>query len=326
VGEWRPALALADRTIPAARALGQRTLLPRLLVWTGLIYRGLGDLERTRELVEEAWTLSGAAAVGDPAGPPVDVHAVVPAHTGMAGYLVTVGEHRRALELGEAGLAIAERTGYVAWAIYRLLPFTIEAALYVHEYDRAARHNRRLRQESRALGHTLGLAWADTADALLAYFTGPVGEAVPLLQEAAAALEAVPFVFDAARLRRTIARALLDAGDRDGAARELRRAHDVFARLGAARELRGAREQLRELGARPPAQSTGTGAGSLSPREVEIARLIAMRRSNKEIAAALDISPRTVTTHLSNIFAKLGVGSRGELADLMRLEGMAAER
>lgn len=322
IGEWRPALTLADRTIPAARALGQRTLLPRLLVWTGLIYRGLGDLQRSREYVEEAWALGGAAHAATP-DRPVDVHVVVPAHTGMAGYLVTVGEHRRALEVGEAGLVIADRTGYMAWAIYRLLPFVIEASLYLKDYARAARHNQRLRRDSRVLGHALGLAWADTTDALLAYFTGSPARAVPLLRGAAAALEAVPFVFDAARLRRMVARALLDAGDRDGAARELRRAHDVFIRLGAAREVRGTREQLRALGVRPPARAPVSGAGGLSGREMEIARLVAARKSNKEIAAALDISPRTVSTHLSNIFGKLGVGSRGELTDVIRGAALA---
>jgi DNA-binding CsgD family transcriptional regulator/tetratricopeptide (TPR) repeat protein len=317
VGEWRPALALAERTIPAARALGQRTLLPRLLVWTGLIHRGLGDLERARAYVEEAWALSGAADAGG-GGRPVDVHAVVPAHTGMAGYLVTVGEHRRALRVGEAGLAIADRSGYLAWAVYRLLPFVIESALWIGDYARVARYSERLRRDSSALGHALGLAWADTTDALLAYLTGPAERAAPLLRDAAAALEAVPFVFDAARLRRMVAHALSDAGDRAGAARELRSAYDVFARLGAERELQGTREQLRTLGARPPARTPNAGAGALSEREAEVARLVVARKSNKEIGAALGISARTVSTHLSNIFGKVGVSSRGELADAVR--------
>ena len=56
----------------------------------------------------------------------------------------------------------------------------------------------------------------------------------------------------------------------------------------------------------------------LTGRELEIARMVAMRKSNKDIGAALDISARTVSTHLSNIFGKLGVSSRGELADYVR--------
>jgi DNA-binding CsgD family transcriptional regulator len=62
--------------------------------------------------------------------------------------------------------------------------------------------------------------------------------------------------------------------------------------------------------------------GGLTGRETEIVRLVAARKSNKEIGAALDISPRTASTHLSHIFEKLGVGSRGELADLARREGL----
>jgi DNA-binding CsgD family transcriptional regulator/tetratricopeptide (TPR) repeat protein len=320
IGEWRAALALADHAIPAARALGLHALLARLLVWTGLIHRGLGDLDRAGELIEEAWTLAGADRSARSDDRLLDVHAVVPAHTGMAGYLMTIGENQRALEVGEAGLAIADRTGDVAWAVYRLLPFIIETSLYLEDYERAARHNARLRRESLALGHALGLAWADTTDALLTYLNGAARDAVPLLRAAAASLEAVPFVFDAARLRRLVARAMLDAGDPEGAEHELRLAHDVFVRLGAEREIRAVREQLRALGARPPSRVVANGVGALSGRETEIARLVAARKSNKEIATALDISPRTVSTHLSNIFGKLGVTSRGELTDVIRAE------
>jgi DNA-binding CsgD family transcriptional regulator len=62
------------------------------------------------------------------------------------------------------------------------------------------------------------------------------------------------------------------------------------------------------------------GAGALSEREAEVARLVVARKSNKEIGAALGISARTVSTHLSNIFGKVGVSSRGELADAVRGE------
>ncbi len=50
---------------------------------------------------------------------------------------------------------------------------------------------------------------------------------------------------------------------------------------------------------------------------------MAKRRSNKAIAKELGISPRTVTTHLTNIYGKLDVGSRGELVDLVRERGWA---
>ena len=127
----------------------------------------------------------------------------------------------------------------------------------------------------------------------------------------------------AALLRRQYALALRAAGDTEGAIRELRHTHDLLARLGQHVSLAQVRDLLRSLGARPPARvSVAPGEGALTAREAEIARLVAGRKSNKEIGAALDISSRTVSTHLRNIFGKLGVRSRGELTDVMRSGGV----
>jgi DNA-binding CsgD family transcriptional regulator len=104
--------------------------------------------------------------------------------------------------------------------------------------------------------------------------------------------------------------------------RELRRAHDAFSRMRAETELTITRDQIRTLGLRPPSRTPHAGTGLLTGREVDVARLAATRKSNKEIAAALGISPRTVSTHLSSIFLKLDVGSRGELADVARRQGL----
>lgn len=75
---------------------------------------------------------------------------------------------------------------------------------------------------------------------------------------------------------------------------------------------------IRDLGSRPPSRIQAEGTTDLTPREVEVAALVSRRASNKAIARELDIAPRTVTTHLSNIYRKLGIGSRGQLVDLVR--------
>ena len=316
VGDWQSGLSLAERTIPIARALRANTLLPRLLVWTGLMHLGRGELDKAKALFDESWTLSGAAEAGQRA---VDVHTAVPAHTGMAAYALATGDRAGAIALGEAGVALADRSGYVAWSIHRLIPIILEAALWLQDFERVQRYGERLRRDSMKMNHRLGLAWATASDALVARLRdADLPRAVELLRSAADQLDAVPFVFDAARIRRNLAQLLVALGDPEGATRELRRAHDVFARIGAETELRGARDQLRELGARPPARVIAEGAGALTGREREIARLVAARKSNKEIGAALGISSRTVSTHLSNVFAKLGVTSRGELTDRVR--------
>ena len=323
-GEWEAGLALAERTIPMARALGQRVLLPRLLVWTAMLHLNRGAPERAKAYLDEAWQLCADRGGKRPA----DIHSLVPVHAGLVAYHVAMGEHRRAIEIGDAGLAMVDRTGYVAWGIHRLLPMMIEAALWLGDIATAERYRDRLRRDSHQIGHRLGIAWADTCDALIEMLAGKDHDrAATMLRRGADALEAVPWVLDASRVRRKLAWVLAKTGDREGAARELRQAHDQFVRLGAERELDETRELFRELGLRPPprAGAPAGGAGELTEREVDVVRLVAEHRSNKEIAAALGISPRTVSTHLSNVFVKLGVDSRSELADVARRRRLVEE-
>jgi DNA-binding CsgD family transcriptional regulator len=318
-GDWDAGLSLAERTIPLARSLGQRVLLPRLLVWAALIHLHRGGVERAKEYLDEASRLTSDAGTGL-----LDVHSAAPVHAGLVAYYVAVGEHRRAIEVGERGLAHVDRTGSIAWAVHRLLPGMIEAALWMRDLETAERYRDRLRRDSTQLGHRLGLAWADTCDALILMLRENHVGAIPLFRRGAGALDAVPWVFDAARTRRNLGWALGMAGDREAAARELRHAHDELLRLGAEPELARTRDVMRELGLRLPARSQSAGVGALTGREVDVARLAARHKSNKEIASALGISPRTVSTHLSNIFEKLEVASRGELADVVRREGLGA--
>ena len=311
-GDWENGIAMGERAITTARALNQRSILPRLLVWTGLIHLGRAERERARSYIEEAWQLSGA---GDSARA-TDMHSLLLAHTGLAAYQLAIGEDREAIRIGEAGLAIADLTGYTVWATHRLMAVIVEAYLNLRELEGARRYGERLRRDAERMGHVLGIAWADACDAVLAWLEGDAARGAALLRGAAEALEAVPFLPDAARLRRHLAARLRDLGDREGALRELRRVHDTLVALGAREELRRARLQIKELGARPPGRSSGPGAGGLTGRELEIVLMVANRKSNKAIGRDLNISPRTVATHLSNIYQKLEISSRAELADL----------
>jgi DNA-binding CsgD family transcriptional regulator len=200
--------------------------------------------------------------------------------------------------------------------VHRLLPIIAEAQLSKFDGTAARVTGARLRRDAEYLDHQLGLAWADAVDAIVPFVEGDPAAAVPRMRAAIEKLEAVPYVPYAARLRRILAGRLADVGDRDGAISELRRVHDTFVKLGAQRELEKTRVQFQEVGARPPGKSVGQGADALTERELEIVRLVAGGKSNKAIGKALDISPRTVSTHLSNIYAKLEIGSREELAGI----------
>lgn len=326
VGDWDAAIETAERTITLARSLNQRTLLPRLYVWSGLIYLWRGDNTKAKEYFDSAWKLAGgdaATGASGASGRALDIPSIVPAHLGMASYHLANGNPAQAVRIGERGLAIADRTGYVVWALQWLLPTVCEAALIAGDFDRAAAHSARMRRDAERLHHKLGLASADACDGLLALFRDrDHARAIGLLRSAAEQLEALPIAPQAARIRRRLGGALIEIGEREDGMRELRQAHDVFARLGATVELDGTREELREMGVRPPPRSVTSGAAGLTGREFEIARMVATRKSNKEIGGALQISARTVSTHLSNIFLKLSVGSRGELADFLRQNGL----
>ena len=64
---------------------------------------------------------------------------------------------------------------------------------------------------------------------------------------------------------------------------------------------------------------------ALSSRELEIARMIARGHTNRTIAAVLDISPWTVSTHLRRVFAKLDVGSRSAMVARLAAQGLVAD-
>ncbi|WP_308198734.1 helix-turn-helix transcriptional regulator [Actinomadura litoris] len=110
------------------------------------------------------------------------------------------------------------------------------------------------------------------------------------------------------------AEAAIAGGDRNAAGARLRRADRLAADLRAA--------PLRDKAARLARRARITLGGAepepprlgLTPREAEVLRLVAAGRSNREIAAALFISAKTASVHVSNILAKLGVSGRGEAA------------
>jgi DNA-binding CsgD family transcriptional regulator len=143
------------------------------------------------------------------------------------------------------------------------------------------------------------------------------------------------FIYETARSRWRLAEALAEAGQRAEAEREWSLALAAADDLGAA-PLAAA---LRDLGrrarlGRQPGGAGGShdgGPGSnpadvlagLTGRELEVLRLLVAGRSNREIAAALFIAPKTASVHVSNILAKLNAASRGEAAAIAAAAGLA---
>jgi len=155
--------------------------------------------------------------------------------------------------------------------------------------------------------------------------------ALACLRRAADGLDRLGLPFQAARaeLGWAEAAAAVPAGDGDlpqdraEAAEAARGALAVFDRLGARPLADRARRLLRGLGERPGAPPRAV-AGELSERELQVVRLVAAGLSNAEIAARLFISPRTVTTHLQHVYARLGLPSRTALTRWVLERGLAA--
>ncbi|BBG02672.1 ATP-binding protein [Pseudonocardia autotrophica] len=185
---------------------------------------------------------------------------------------------------------------------------TAEAAVQVGRFDVA---ESRLRAVA---------TWAQRSDAGWAHATvhrlralvrgGPTAE--DSYRKALDAPGAADRPFEHARTRLLYGEWLRRARRRADARSRLATAAEVFDRLGA-EPLR--RRSLREqdLADAPTARRGPGPAATLTAQELRVARLAANRMTNREIAAQLLISPRTVGHHLANVYPKLGITSRGEL-------------
>ncbi|WP_433171760.1 LuxR C-terminal-related transcriptional regulator [Actinoallomurus sp. CA-150999] len=127
-------------------------------------------------------------------------------------------------------------------------------------------------------------------------------QAIPLLENAVELYERAGGPYDAARTRLDLASALLASGRPGPAAEEARAAQDVFERLGATADARRANRLVGRAHSAPTAE--------LTPRQVEILRLLAVGLTNAEIADRLVLSEHTVKRHVANILARLGLPTR----------------
>jgi DNA-binding NarL/FixJ family response regulator len=178
---------------------------------------------------------------------------------------------------------------------------------------------RRGDEQAGALDLGLPTAMARRARAALHLANGEAARAVQAAEESVLAATEVGALLEAAYSRSLLGRALTDAqGERSRAVAALKQAEHDLDTYGSERMRNEARRELRKLGARVevrgPASSAEAGLDALSKRELEIAELITDRLTNPQIAEKLFLSKKTVESHVRNLFVKLGVSSRVEVA------------
>jgi DNA-binding NarL/FixJ family response regulator len=133
------------------------------------------------------------------------------------------------------------------------------------------------------------------------------------LSEAVSVLEGSPARLEYAYALSDLGAALRRANQRTTARERLRQALQLAQGMGAVMLAERAHEELLATGARPRRVML-SGVDALTPSERRVAGMAAEGLSNREIAQALFVALRTVETHMSNAFQKLGVSSRTQLA------------
>ena len=184
----------------------------------------------------------------------------------------------------------------------RLLPAYIEVMLATGDIPAARIAADELSTLAGDLDAPMLNAIAAQARGALLLAEGDARAALSQLRQAWTAWQEVEAVYDGARTRVLIGLASRELGDTDAAGMEFDAARWIFEQLGARHDL--ARVEAFSRSVRPAA------AGGLSAREIQVLRLVAAGKTNRQIASQLFISERTVERHLSNIFNKLDLPSR----------------
>jgi ATP/maltotriose-dependent transcriptional regulator MalT len=286
-GRWRE----AEESLESAQRIA-----PDRPSWSGLAIVRLADLRRRQGRFDEAEELVEQRP-GNPLAPVV-----------MAEVALDRGDYAAAAHLLEATLrrVPAENKTLRAAAV----DVMVRAKVAAGDLEAAASHVAELRSIADALGTRPLRASLCVGEGLLAAAAGESDTARERMEDAVELLAASGASFELARARLALARILAEVGRVETAVRETRLALTRLEEVGAAAEAARARDLLRSLGVEPKMPRRSSRDQILTPREVDILRLVAEGLTDSEIAARLVLSRHTVHRHLQNAYARLGCSSR----------------
>jgi DNA-binding CsgD family transcriptional regulator len=184
----------------------------------------------------------------------------------------------------------------------RALAAAVEILLAANDLEGASGAATELADIASVLAAPLLHAMSADATGAVLLATGDTAGAAAQLGQACEGWRDLSMPYDEARTHLLLAAVCERRGDADGHRLEISAARRLFKELGAQHHL----AQLAERSGR----ASGSPVGSLSQRELQVLRLLAAGKTNREVAEALFISDKTVARHVSNIFDKLGVSSR----------------
>lgn len=342
-GHPRRGLAFADRLVGIGRLRGAPSMLPfplaarsEILYLVGNWSAALASAQESSALAYDtgqvpmavyADTVIGriACARGDQLEANIRLDHVLTAAEGLHyGCLALIARASRGfleLAVGRPDRAVDHLEPLVAWTrtaglrcntMAPFVPDLVEAAVRCERLEVTADAIDLLTsmdlsgvaQTQGALERCRGLV-AQDADQAAAHFRAAIAHEV-----------AAEAPFEVARSRLLLGERLLHGRARKDAREPLQRAHTTFALLGATPWAERAAAGLGLIRARP--RIAGSSLPALTPQEQQVAEMAALGLTNKEIAAQLFLSVKTVEFHLHNTYAKVGVRSRTELSSKLR--------
>jgi DNA-binding CsgD family transcriptional regulator len=301
-GEWEDLKPLADEHIRLCETHNYRLL--ECLSWylLAMVAAARGDDTATRQLTDQMTRWATPRRAG-----------LVVRLAAQARALAALGrgDFEAAYQAATAVTEPGQLADHVPHALWLTLDLT-EAAVRTGRQAEAAAHVAAL--------HAAGLAAISPRQALTidgaAAIAAPDDQAAGLFERALAVAGADRWPFERARIQLTFGERLRRMKATTNARAQLTAALDTFQRLGAAPWAARAASELRATGL-TIGQQADHGPASLTPQQREIATLAAAGLTNKQIAERLYLSPRTVSTHLHQLFPKLGVTTRAALRDAL---------
>lgn len=301
---WTRAEAGYGEAVALARELGQDTELGAALAGLGWLTARLGRIEESERHRAEALRLAETH----------DLH-MATAWTRFAGAELE-------LSLGRTDAAVASFLELDAWLRERGV-LDVDLSPVPELAEGLTRSGRTAEARSLAPGYLAaverkGQPWSQARAVRVRALLAEPTELTALLARALALHGRTLDRFEEARTRLVVGQLLRRNRRRVAAREQLRLALTTFERLGATVWAEAALTELNATGVTAHRRSLGPVL-ELTARELQIALLLADGRTTREAAAALFLSPKTVEYHLRHVYTKLGIASRAELRDQLRL-------